>query len=132
MCLQQLSWVEGRPIGSTSIDIQFHQVITERLSRVQAHLRENADVIAEKMIEGRFERFKCSYGTAAASTIPNLLLNVPGLEAGQNFEDARIENSSMVFSRFAFPLRRRVWADFVSTGTNCKSSSIHKSASCAI
>ena len=97
--LQQMSWVEGRPVGSTSIDIAFHEIITRRLDKIQDHLKDDVDIVADEMMQSRFERFKCSYGSAVANSIPNLLLEVPGLEPGTNFLDAGIDNSSMAFSR---------------------------------
>ena len=118
--LQQLSWVEGeyplqaqcmtagnniflliegRPIGSTLIDMNFHRIVSERLSRIKIHLQGEPEAIAERMMQGRFERFKCSYGTAATTTIPTLPLAVPGLAPGHNFPDANIDDSEMIFSR---------------------------------
>ena len=98
--LQQMSWVEGRPVGSTSIDIAFHQVITRRLSKIQEHLKDDPELIADEMMQSRFERFKCSYGSPVAMSIPNLLLEVPGLGPGVNLPDAGIDNSTMAFSRY--------------------------------
>lgn len=103
--LQQMSWVEGRPVGSTSIDIAFHEVITRRLDKIQDHLKDDVDIVADEMMQSRFERFKCSYGSAVANSIPNLLLEVPGLEPGTNFLDAGIDNSSMAFSRCVAHMR---------------------------
>ena len=96
--LQQLSWVEGRPIGSTSIDMDFHRLIVTRLSHIRDRLAGDLEDLADQMMLGRFERFKCSYGTALAEANPNLLLQIPGLQPGVNFPGARIENSMMSFS----------------------------------
>ncbi|KAL8740298.1 MAG: hypothetical protein Q9190_006981 [Brigantiaea leucoxantha] len=90
--LQQLSWVEGRPIGSTQIDMKFHGMICERLDQIRNHLLEEPNNVAEKMMQGRFERFKCSYGTAASSSMPSLPLEVPGLPFGFSSANAQIEN----------------------------------------
>jgi hypothetical protein len=98
--LQQLSWVEGRPIGSTSIDMGVHRLIVQRLSHVQHQLAEDLEVIADQMLHGRFERFKCNYGTPLSDATPALLLPVPGLQPGVICPIAMIQNSKMSFPRF--------------------------------
>ncbi len=97
--LQQLSWVEGAAIGSALIDMRFQQIVSSRLNRIRDHLNGEPDDIAEKMISGRFERFKCSYGTAAALTIPTIPLEVPGLGSGKHFPNVNIEDSTMKITR---------------------------------
>lgn len=98
--LQQLSWVEGRSIGSALIDIRFHHIVSDRLNRVRDYLHGEPDHIAEKMMQGRFERFKCSYGTAASSAIPTIPLEVPGLGPGMHFPNVNIEDSTMMITRY--------------------------------
>lgn len=100
--LKPLSWVEGRPLGSINIDMAVHEMIVNRLSHIQHQLREDSAIVAESMMrgDGRFERFKCSYGTPGSKIIPTLLLPVPVLPEGSHHPEAMIENSSMIFSRF--------------------------------
>lgn len=97
--LQQLSWVDGRPIGSTSIDMGVHRLIVKRLSLIQHQLAEDLEAIADQMMVGRFERFKCMYGTPLSEASPELLLAVPGLQPGFTNPNAMIQNSMMSLSR---------------------------------
>ena len=57
-------------------------------------------MIADKMMQGRFERFKCSYGTASSSAIPTIPLKVPGLQPGTHFPNENIEDSTMRITRY--------------------------------
>lgn len=98
--LQQLSWVEGRSIGSALIDINFHHIVTDRLNKIRDYLEGEPDDIADKMMQGRFERFKCSYGTAGSSAIPTIPLEVPGLRPGKHFLNVNIEDSTMRITRY--------------------------------
>ena len=98
--LQQLSWVEGRSIGSALIDINFHHIVSDRLNKIRDYLQGEPDDIAEKMMQGRFERFKCSYGTTASSAIPTIPLEVPGLRPGKHFPNVNIEDSTMRITRY--------------------------------
>lgn len=98
--LQQLSWVEGRSIGSALIDISFHHIVSDRLNKIRGYLSGEPGLIAEKMMQGRFERFKCSYGTAASSAIPTIPLQVPGLGPGMHFPNVNIEDSTMKITRY--------------------------------
>lgn len=50
-------------------------------------------------MSGRFERFKCSFGTDMSWTIPPLKLDVPGL-TGLNFPEAEVYNGQIAISRF--------------------------------
>lgn len=97
--LQQLSWVDGRPIGSTNIDMGVHRLIVKRLEKIQGQLEEHLEVVADQMMLGRFERFKCMYGTPLSEASPELLLPVPGLQPGFTSPNAMIQNSMMSFSR---------------------------------
>ena len=98
--LQQLSWVEGRAIGSALIDINFHHIVEDRLHKIREYLQGDPDDTAHKMMQGRFERFKCSYGTPAAYEIPTIPLEVPGLRPGSHFSNVNIEDSTMRITRY--------------------------------
>ena len=52
------------------------------------------------MMHGRFERMKCSFGTAASSAIPTIPLPIPGLPRGCDFPDLSIEGSKMLITRY--------------------------------
>ena len=97
--LQQLGWVEGRSIGSALIDMNFHQIAVSRLDKIRASLRGEPDMIADRMVHGRFERIKCSYGTAASSALPTIPIEVPDLEPGYDAPEARIEDAKMIIER---------------------------------
>ena len=96
--LEPLSWVEGEAIGSTLIDFRVQKLLTERLETIRHHLRGEPRVIAEQMMRGRFERFKCAFGSEA-SNMPSLPLYVPGLPPGFDFPQARIMDSKMIITK---------------------------------
>ena len=98
--LSPLSWVNGQPIGSALIDINFHRIVSDRLAKIHDYLSGEPDVIADKMMQGRFERFKCSYGTPSSSTIPTIPLEVPGLAPGTHLPNVNIEDSTMKITRY--------------------------------
>ncbi|KAL5046570.1 hypothetical protein BDW71DRAFT_181912 [Aspergillus fruticulosus] len=79
--LEQLGNVEGRPIGSVFIDRAVHRYISERLSKIADDLTQPSELVAWKMLSGKFQRLKCAFGTEAART-PNLSLEVPCLKTG--------------------------------------------------
>ena len=100
MELAPLSWTEGRPIGSTLIDIQFHRALVNRLDKIRNVLRRDpVDVAHEMMTGGRFERMKCSFGTAASLAIPTIQLQVPGMPEGFEAPEAHVEDSKMVIQQ---------------------------------
>lgn len=101
VALEPLSWVEGRPIGSIAIDTDFHKLVVQRLNLIRDQLRDDPITVADKMARerGLFERYKCNFGGALSNVMPTLPLRVPGLPDGMNLPEARIENSSMMFSR---------------------------------
>ena len=101
--LKPLNWVDGLPIGSNQIDVAFHNLIVSRLSFVEHHLQEDPATVATRMMRenGRFERLKCNYGTKYSQNVPTFPLRIPGLKEGLYHPRAMIENSSMIFSRFA-------------------------------
>lgn len=120
--LHQLGWVEGqlllpvslnvgpligrvvgRPIGSALIDMDFHQILSDQLEGIQNHLQGDPGIIADQMMQGRFERIKCSFGTAASSAVPTIPLHVPGLAPGFCHSGANIEDSTLVLTRYESP-----------------------------
>ena len=89
----------GRPIGSALIDHEFHQFICARLDPIQDHLKEEPARTADRMIEGVWERIKCSFGTPAAMTLPAYYLPVPGLPDDSSFPDLNINKSKILLQK---------------------------------
>ncbi len=79
--------------------MNFHNIVVDRLDKIRASLKGEPDFITDRMVHGRFERIKCSYGTAASSALPTIPIEVPGLEPGYSFPDAHIEDSKMIITR---------------------------------
>ncbi|KAI1611880.1 hypothetical protein EDD37DRAFT_651436 [Exophiala viscosa] len=94
--LEQLVPVEGREFGSALIDIGVQKHLAERL-RFLEHVLPPEET-AERMMLGRFERFKCSFGVVG-TTPPKLFLPVTGLSAGSDFPHAGIKDSQIEVSR---------------------------------
>ncbi len=90
----------GRSIGSALIDMDVHQILSDRLEAVQDQLQGDPDIIADQMMQGRFERIKCSFG-AAGCAVPTIPLPVPGLTPGFCHSGASIEDSTIVLTRCA-------------------------------
>ena len=80
------------------IDINFHHLILERLDKISALLKNDPASVADRMVHGRFERIKCSYGTAASSALPTIPIEVPGLDPGYSNPEAKIEDSRMIIT----------------------------------
>ena len=80
------------------IDINFHHLVLGRLDRVRALLNTDPAFVTDRMVHGRFERIKCSYGTAASSALPTIPIEVPGLDPGYSNSDAKIEDSRMIIT----------------------------------
>ncbi|KAJ5573622.1 uncharacterized protein N7459_008049 [Penicillium hispanicum] len=95
--LEQLSSVEGRPIGSVFVDRHAHRLISERLDRISSHLAHSVGETAWTMISGRFQRIKCSFGTDTM-LVPWLKIDVPSLGAESTFPEADIYNGQMRLS----------------------------------
>ncbi|MCJ1404496.1 hypothetical protein MMC11_007722 [Xylographa trunciseda] len=95
--LEQLSFVEGQSIGSTQIDMGFHNIVADRLSKIRDYLQgEPKDIADAMLLDKRFENFKCSFGSAAASANPDRYFEVPGLPPGGfNCPELGIEGSKM-------------------------------------
>lgn len=89
----------GRSIGSALIDIDFHEIILARLQKIQEYLQEDPEDVAEKLVRDKFERLKCSFGTPVISTLPRILLEIPGLAPGHHHPEISIEDSKMVFTQ---------------------------------
>ncbi|KAK2883393.1 hypothetical protein FQN49_000033 [Arthroderma sp. PD_2] len=89
----------GKPIGSVFIDKSVHQLLSQNLEKIRQLLPDPPRVVAWRMLSGRFERFKCSFGTDATWIIPSLKLDVPCLNPGSDYPDAGIHNSQMSISR---------------------------------
>lgn len=96
--LTPLSKVEGAAVGSALIDLRVQQHLEQRLNECANRLPAPPAEVAERMMQGRFERFKCTFGTSAGN-LPALLLEVPGLPAGTEIPRAGIQNSRMSISQ---------------------------------
>ena len=95
--LDPLSKVEGRPIGSALIDIRIQQLLERSLFHIAHQLSKSPAEVAEQMMVGRFERFKCNFG-APGTDIPYLLLDVPDLPPHANIPQADIVNSRIAIT----------------------------------
>ncbi|KAF9634279.1 hypothetical protein BFW01_g5174 [Lasiodiplodia theobromae] len=93
--LTPLSYVEGMAVGSALIDWKMSIIIQQRLELVKHHLQGKPQEIAEQMIRGRFESFKCDFGSEA-SEMDEIPLPIPGMEPGHDFPGSRIRNSRMI------------------------------------
>ena len=78
--------------------MNFHHIVSDRLTKIKSHLKGEPDAITDRMVQGRFERIKCSYGTAASSALPTIPIEVPGMDPGHSFPNANIEDSKMIFT----------------------------------
>ncbi|KAI9738416.1 MAG: hypothetical protein M1834_008919 [Cirrosporium novae-zelandiae] len=109
--LKQLIWVEvgrcvgtemykGRPIGSAFINMRVTKLIMKQLKTIPnfLHTEEELRECAEKMMQGPFERFKCSFGDPA-SNVPTLFLPIPGLSPECDYLDLGIRNSKLMINR---------------------------------
>lgn len=98
--LKPLSFVEGSAIGSSLIDYKMEERILERLESIKHSLLDEPTRIAEQMISsgGRFETFKCSFGSEALQAL-ELLIPVPGLPPGRDFPQVGIFDSKMVITK---------------------------------
>ncbi|KIX00240.1 uncharacterized protein Z518_10379 [Rhinocladiella mackenziei CBS 650.93] len=92
--LDPLLKTEGRPIGSALIDIRIQQYLERYLKNIAHRLDHSPAEVAEQMMIGRFERFKCNFG-APGSNLPYLLLDVPGLPPEVYMPQANVVNSQI-------------------------------------
>ena len=80
------------------IDKDFHQLVSERLSNVSHHLKDSPDLVADRMLRGRFERIKCSYGTPASSAFPMIPIEIPDYESACWAPEAHIEDGRLLIT----------------------------------
>ena len=67
-------------------------------------------------MQGRFERFKCSFGSAASSAIPIIPLPIIDLPRGCDFPNLGIEGSKMLIARFVNPISIRSYVFMLKLG----------------
>lgn len=79
----------GQPIGSVFIDRHVHRILSEKLEKVQDYLQLTPSETAWRMIIGRFQRFKCAFGSDA-NIAPYLKLDVPNMDSDLDFPEAEI------------------------------------------
>ncbi|KAM0795114.1 hypothetical protein BDR22DRAFT_814045 [Usnea florida] len=96
--LKQLSYVEGRSIGSALIDIDFEDLLFTRLEKIKQYLLKDPEDVVEEMVRDKFERIKCSFGTPSISTLPRIPFEIPGLAPGHHYPEIAIEDSRMMFT----------------------------------
>ena len=84
----------GHPIGSVFIDREIHRLMCKRLEGIHQHLKSSPNTTAWRMTFGRFQRYKCAFGTDATAT-PWLKLDVPGLDPNLDFPEVGIFNGQM-------------------------------------
>lgn len=98
MELVPLSWTEGETIGSTLIDFKIRHLIKNRLSLIKSYLPEDLDAVISRMMQDKFEMFKCSFGSPGMD-VPRLFLPIPDLQPGLDFRQAMIQDSKMTVTR---------------------------------
>jgi hypothetical protein len=79
--------------------MDMEKLVTARLASIPADVLEgSASENAQTMMKGgRFERFKCAFGSDAAN-VPSLRLPVPGLIRRETFGHLDITNGAMVIN----------------------------------
>jgi hypothetical protein len=79
--------------------MDMEKLVTARLARIPADALEGrpSDNAQTMMKGGRFERFKCAFGSDAAN-VPSLRLPVPGLTRRETFGELDITNGAMVIN----------------------------------
>lgn len=89
----------GKNIGSALIDFEMEAFVRDRLSNIPAEsLEGSAASNAQSMMRGgRFERFKCAFGSDVAN-VSSLRLRVPGLTNRDSFAHLDIANGSMAIT----------------------------------
>ncbi|KAL2871627.1 Hsp70 family protein [Aspergillus lucknowensis] len=89
-----LGFVEGKPVGSVFIDLGVHQLVCAKLEPVRLSLPGTTEDIAWKMMIGRFERFKCSFGVEGEQ-LPTLKLELPATLSESHFPEQGIHNGQL-------------------------------------
>ena len=98
MELVPLSWTEGEAVGSTLIDWKIRTKIKERLAMIQNYVPGDLDTVTSRMMQDKFETFKCSFGSLGMD-VPKLFLPIPGMSPGLDFPQASVEDSRMIINR---------------------------------
>ena len=73
----------------------------ERLQLIQSRIHGDLDLVVSRMMQDKFETFKCSFGSVGMD-VPKVFLPIPGLSPGVDVPQAMIEDSKMVITRYAF------------------------------
>ncbi|KAK5170090.1 uncharacterized protein LTR77_004674 [Saxophila tyrrhenica] len=94
--LEPLDQVEGVAVGSTLIDFMMAQHIVQRLESISEHLDGDPYVLAEAMVNGRFQTIKQSF---PMPLVDQFWLPVEGLAGAQSFPELGIKGSKMVIDR---------------------------------
>lgn len=89
----------GRNIGSALIDFEMERFIRDKLNGVPIEVLEGSPQNnAHSMMKGgRFERFKCAFGSDL-SDLSSLRLPVPGLTRQDTFAHLDIRNGAMIIT----------------------------------
>jgi len=96
--LEPLSSNEGRAIGSTLIDHKVRKKLEDRLRLVQSHLSGEVEEVVHKMMQDRYERFKCNLG-GEGMNVRKLPLPIPDFPPGRDYPHAGIEDSKLILMR---------------------------------
>jgi hypothetical protein len=97
--LMPLLPVEGGWFGSALIDMAAMQLIIKRLECMGQNYIADPHGVAQKMMSGRFERFKCAFG-GEGTDVPMLPLQIPGIPPGINYPEVGVFDSSIVITRY--------------------------------
>ena len=66
---------------------------------IREHFDGDLDDVVSRMMQDKFERFKCSFGSIGMD-VPKLPLPVPGLRPRMDFPQAMVEDSKMIITRY--------------------------------
>ncbi|KAK5698365.1 hypothetical protein LTR17_023739 [Elasticomyces elasticus] len=97
--LEPLSSNEGSSIGSTVIDYRIRIKLEKCLRPVQSHLRSDIRTTVHKMMQDRYEGFKCTLGEEGMN-VPTLQMPIPDFPPGRDYPEACIEDSRLVLKRW--------------------------------
>ncbi|KAI9368234.1 hypothetical protein BJX61DRAFT_546732 [Aspergillus egyptiacus] len=96
-----LGYVEGKPIGSVFIDLGVHALLCTKLSPISASLPGSLEDVAWSMMNGRFERFKCSFGVEGGALL-SLQLDLPASVVDPHSPECGIHNGKVDEIRHIF------------------------------